>query len=170
MRTGAAGDTNNNGYGLGGGTVVAFDGDSYDWAGAGGGGHETAGGNTFSGSPMKAGAGGRGDSTFSEFYGAAGVGQFGGVKQRFYVAGGGGGGSGLQQGPGYVRTVGLGGLGGGGNGVGDDTGSSPTNSTPGTINTGGGGGGGGATGTTGSPVVRAASAGGSGVVIVRYAR
>jgi hypothetical protein len=90
------------------------------------------------------GAGGIGSSTYSSWGVATGIGQ--NVSGTYYLAGGGGGGS--------DSGAGAGGLGGGGAGA-------ALTATAGTANTGGGAG-----GSSNNPGV----AGGSGVVIVRYAK
>ena len=115
-------------------------------AGGGGGGAGTAG------VPVSAPAGSAGGAGSSSTLNAQGL--------AVYYAGGGGGGTADT----YFN-AGLGGIGGGGNGT---NGANTTPGYPGTISTGGGGGGG---GTQQSPVLRAnGGAGGSGVVIIRYAR
>jgi hypothetical protein len=98
------------------------------------------------------GDGGAGTSALSSWLAVAGIGQ--NVSGTYYVAGGGGGGN--QD----TRTAGAGGIGGGG------TGGYRANGIPGMVSTGAGGGGGGndlTNGFSGAP-------GGSGLVIVRYAK
>jgi hypothetical protein len=102
------------------------------------------------------------------------------VNGTYYAGGGGGWGyqSPTADGPSYSNTpytqsLGLGGLGGGGNGSKYYPASSPVikfNSTSGTVNTGGGGGGHDTSGnpSPSEPGNPANSAGGSGVVIIRY--
>jgi hypothetical protein len=118
----------------------------------GGGGFGAVGGNASSG---VGGAGGAGTSTYSSWLTATGTGLNG------FIAGGGGGIGGGGSG--------VGGAGGSGGGGGGANGSTPTTfASPGVkdavVNTGGGGGGG--FGSGGFPVGN----GGSGVVIVRYAK
>ena len=115
-------------------------------AGAGGGGGAGAVGSDNSGSTP--GPGGAGVNTYSAFLSATGLGVSG------YIAGGGGAGK-YQAGAGAVGGSGGGGTGGSG-GTDDDT--------AGTTNTGSGGG-----GSSNQAAARAGSAGGSGLVIVRYA-
>jgi len=102
------------------------------------------------------------------------------VNGTYYAGGGGGWGyqSPTADAPSYSNTpytqsLGLGGLGGGGNGSKYYTSSSPLikfNSTSGTVNTGGGGGGHDTSGnpSPSEPGNPANSAGGSGIVIIRY--
>jgi hypothetical protein len=116
-------------------------------SGAGGGGAGSAGANTVS--QKVAGAGGNGVNTYSSWANAT----FTGVNG--YFAGGAGGGGG----PSTTTTGGAGGLGGGGNGAGDNQ-----SATAGITNSGGGGGAG------GYPNGGAGQNGGSGLVIVRYAK
>lgn len=110
-------------------------------SGGGGGGAGAVGSNGTSGSAP--GNGGVGSSTYSSWGVVTGIGQ--NVNGTYYLAGGGGGGSYT----GSTYPTGNGGYGGGG-------GIAPSTYTTGTANTGGGG-------STGR-------AGGSGVVIVRYAK
>jgi len=119
---------------------------SADYQGGGGGGAGAAG--------SGAGNGGAGLNTLSSWFSTTGTGVSG------YVAGGGGGGQ-------YFYTTGtrLGGSGGGGNGGGWN-GSTIVAPVAGTANTGGGGGGAGSKDGQGA---KAGAAGGSGLVIVRYA-
>jgi hypothetical protein len=98
------------------------------------------------------GDGGAGTSALSSWLAVVGIGQ--NVSGTYYVAGGGGGGN--QD----TRTAGAGGIGGGG------TGGYRANGIPGMVSTGAGGGGGGndlTNGFSGAP-------GGSGLVIIRYAK
>lgn len=143
----AAGGSATSGQGYAGGTGGA---DSGNYAGAGGGGAGAVGANGNSGG--NAGNGGVGISTYSSWSSAIGIGE--NISGTYYLAGGGAGGS-------YSSTAAVGGYGGGGLG-----GSSAAVATAGLANTGGGGGasGGNSTGAgTGKN-------GGSGVVIVRYAK
>jgi hypothetical protein len=131
------------GYGNNGGTGTG----SGNAGGAGGGGAGAAG--TSGVNSTSAGAGGNGLNTWSTWATVTGTGDSG------YYAGGGSGGS-------YsTRTTPAGGLGGGGRG-GNNTGSQKA--TSGMTNTGGGGGG------AGDQSPNAGAMGGSGIVIVRYAR
>ena len=114
-----------------------------DYNSAGGGGAGGTGGNSATGT------GGVGSSTYSSWGLATNTGQ--NVGGTYYYAGGGGGG-------GYARAGGTGGSGGGGAG---GTNSPRSDAVAGTVNTGGGGGGGANTDS---------QAGGSGIVIVRYAK
>lgn len=131
------------GQGNSGGTSV---GAGSNYQGGGGGGAGAAG--------SGAGNGGAGLNTLSSWFSVTGTGVSG------YVAGGGGGGQ-------YFFTDGtrLGGAGGGGNGGGWN-GSTLVAPVAGTVNTGGGGGGAGSRDGQGA---KAGAAGGSGLVIVRYA-
>lgn len=119
---------------------------SADYQGGGGGGAGAAG--------SGAGNGGAGLNTLSSWFSTTGTGASG------YVAGGGGGGQ-------YFYSTGtrLGGSGGGGNGGGWN-GSTVVAAVAGTANTGGGGG---AAGSKDGNGAKAGAAGGSGLVIVRYA-
>jgi len=125
--------------------------------GGGGGGKTAAGQN--SNSNVKAGDGGAGTSSYSSWGSATSLGQ--NISGTFWFAGGGGGGVYDVVG---ARTAGTGGNGGGGTG-GQRLSATANNATPGLANTGGGGGGAGQNGAGSN-----ASAGGSGVVIVRYAK
>lgn len=120
-----------------------------EFGGGGGGGASQVGVNVApsSGVVSTLGNGGDGSSAYSSWGVATGVGQL--ISGTYYLAGGGGGG-------GRSATPGTGGAGGGGNG------SVTTVGTNGTANTGGGGGGANQGTTRGN--------GGSGVVIVRYAK
>ena len=118
---------------------------------SGGGGGASAAGDS------NASRGGDGSSAYSSWGAVTGTGQL--VSGTYYYAGGGGGN--------YAAggsTPGLGGYGGGGNGSSGNT--AGPYSTSGTANTGGGGGGG--SGQTASKFV--GGNGGSGIVIVRYAK
>jgi hypothetical protein len=114
-----------------------------DYNSAGGGGAGGTGGNSGTGT------GGVGSLSYSSWGSATGTGQ--NVSGTYYYAGGGGGG-------GYTRAGGTGGSGGGGKG---GTNSPRSNAEAGTVNTGGGGGGG---------ANSDSQSGGSGIVIVRYAK
>jgi hypothetical protein len=115
----------------------------------GGGGAGTAG--TLGGTD--GGAGGDGSSTYSSWHAITGTGVIsGGV---YYIAGGGGGGADTPSGH---TTAGAGGKGGGAAGSASSPGSAAT------ANTGGGGGGSGRVGGT----TQTGTAGGSGLIIVRY--
>ena len=113
--------------------------------GAGGGGAGAVGGNAGN---LTGGAGGIGINTYSSWHTATSTGVGG------YIAGGGGGGG--------NTSGGTGGSGGGGNG-----GTNAAVATDATANTGGGGGGG---GDQGSAPGYNGRAGGSGLVIIRYAK
>lgn len=113
--------------------------------GAGGGGAGAVGGNAGN---LTGGAGGIGINTYSSWHTATSTGVSG------YIAGGGGGGG--------NTSGGTGGSGGGGNG-----GTNAAVATDATANTGGGGGGG---GDQGSAPGYNGRAGGSGLVIIRYAK
>jgi hypothetical protein len=122
---------------------------------AGGGGAGAIGGNlvpasTSKGTPANAGSGGAGVS-IPEIANTTGTGV------ATYYAGGGGGGA-LLTSDGWNTTAGTGGLGGGGNGRQDSAAGSA-----GIVNTGGGGGGSAINANTGL-------AGGSGLVVIRYAK
>jgi hypothetical protein len=117
---------------------------------SGGGGGATAAGQNFQ--STASGAGGTGTSALSSWLAVTSIGE--NVSGTYYIAGGGGGGN---QG---TNINGVGGLGGGG------LGGNNRNGFPGIVSTGAGGGGGGndlTNGFSGAP-------GGSGVVIVRYAK
>jgi hypothetical protein len=139
------------GYGFAGGGN-SFNNNANGSSGGGGG----AGG--IGGSPtalnQSGGVGGVGRSSLSSWGLATGTGQL--SSGTYYYAGGGGGCA-------AQSTTNTGGLGGGG--IGGDAYTATGGSTSGTANTGGGGGGGVITGTA-----YQASAGGSGIVIVRYAK
>jgi len=139
--TGISGEGNNGGQDV-------FDNPPY--SGAGGGGAGAVGQNNQSNSV----AGNGGAGTFNAITNAALVGQLSGGN--YYLAGGGGGGIYGLAGSG---TGGTGGLGGGGNGCNGTSGTDVGQN--GTANTGGGAG--------GSSADATGRAGGSGVVIVRYA-
>ena len=117
----------------------------------GGGGGAGAVGVTPATNTSPAGNGGVGTSTYSSWGAATGFGQ--NVSGTYYFAGGGG--SAVF----YGTDWGIGGYGGGGTGT-----NQAGTATSGTANTGGGGGG------TGLPNAGFAGNGGSGVVIVRYAK
>ena len=138
--------TGTSGQGNNGGTGANY------LAGAGGGGAGVVGSNATN--DTSPGAGGNGVSTYSSWGLVTGTGQ--NVSGTVYYAGGGGGGKNSTGG-----TAPAGGYGGGGAGT---TGADSTG-TPGTANTGGGGGAG-----SNSTIGVAGSAGGSGLVIVRYAK
>lgn len=121
--------------------------------GSGGGGGAGVAGST--GTAIKGGDGGNGVNTYSSWADATGTGVNG------YYAGGGGGAAYTDK-----SAIGIGGLGGGGNGAADFAGSSGNanaiSATNGVVNTGSGGGG-------GTDYTRR-GIGGSGIVIVRYAK
>lgn len=149
------GGGNGGGYGANSGAGVAAGAGNYSGgisssnnnSGAGGGGASSAGGNSTSGSPGNGGAG----INWSTYLGTS-------LGENGYFAAGGGGGARSPSG----GTGGSGGNGGGGAG-----GTGAQAGTAGTANTGGGGGGG---GYRNSPTYEGVGgAGGSGIVIVRYA-
>jgi hypothetical protein len=145
--TGGSGGAGTSGQGFVGGN--GGNNASLDYRAGGGGGGAGAGGSNATGT-AEAGAGGVGSSTYSSWN----IGQY--VAGTYYLAGGGAGGSWA----GSIESA-SGGYGGGGNGAGSVIGTVPvTSSTAGSPNTGGGGGGGGYDST--------GSAGGSGVVVIRY--
>lgn len=119
---------------------------------SGGGGAGGVGGNGGNNS-ARTGVGGVG-LYYDAFGSATGTGHY--TNSHYYYAGGGGGGAGQT-----ANSATAGGYGGGGNGAGSDQ--NPV-ATAGTANTGGGGGGTGYGNTSGS----SNTAGGSGIVIVRY--
>lgn len=139
--TGGAG-TSGQGFAGGNGSGVNYDGET-----GGGGGAGSVGGN---GNGSGSGDGGVGLSTYSSWGSITSTGQ--NVSGTYYYAGGGGGGWQTSS-----TVTGSGGYGGGGNGA-----AAGVASIAGTANTGGGGGGGAGGGSLGR-------AGGSGVVIIRYA-
>lgn len=147
------GASNNGALGTSGQGTAGGNGGGSDGGGGGGGGAAVAGGNGTNGNPgAVGGTGGNGTSSYSSWLSAANLGQ--NVGGTYYIAGGGGGGS-------YLSTSGgVGGYGGGA--TGGKVSTAPTDS--GVTNSGSGGGGGGA----GGPA--SGSNGGSGFVIVRYAR
>lgn len=150
---GGAGGNGSNGSGVTGGTATSGQGYAGGAAygsgsGGGGGGAGGSGVNGINATPANGGNGGAGLSNAISGGGATGVGQL--VSGSYYLAGGGGGGADS------TGTPGVGGIGGGGNGG--------TTTTIGAINTGGGGGGGSNTTQLNG------SNGGSGVIIVRYAK
>ena len=124
-------------------------------SGGGGGGASTAGVNSTNGAPQSGNSGTAGDGGQGSYVVSAGFagcnGDTGPVSGARYFSGGGGGGSNSTGGP-----NGAGGDGGGGRGA--------PSSIAGTANTGGGGGGGSHAGNPPSQ----GSAGGSGIVIIRY--
>jgi len=146
------------------------------WGSSGSSGTVTgAAGNTPSTSPSQGNNGGDGASTGSTYRGGGGGGGAGAVGSNGGIAQGGNGGAGLNTLSSWLSTTGLGvsgyiagGGGGGSNGLpysaggagGGGAGGDTGNATAGTANTGGGGG-----GVYGN---YPASAGGSGVVIIRY--
>lgn len=140
---GGVGAGNVGGAGTAGQGSSGGNGNATSQSGGGGGGATVAGGPGIIGS---AGAGGGGTVAYSSWASVTGTGANG------YYAGGGGGGAH----PSWV--AGLGGLGGGGNGA------ATSNAVAGVAGTGSGGGGG--AGNTAYP----AASGGSGLVIVRYAK
>ena len=141
---GATGGTGTAGQGNNGGTGAG----SGFYGQGGGGGASAVGAN---GTTTAGGAGGAGSNTYSTWLSATGTGVSG------YLAGGGGGSGDFRQ-----TNTGSGAGGSGGGGAGSPNGS--TAGVAGTANTGGGGGGGG----YGAPAQNG-GAGGSGLVIVRYA-
>jgi hypothetical protein len=150
----SGGGTATSGQGSNGGTGST---QSNVGVGGGGGGKTAVGQN--SNSNTKAGDGGSGSSAYSSWMIRASLGQD--ISGTRWLAGGGGGGVYDVVGS---RTPGVGGNGGGGTG-GSRLAGSAFNATAGLSNTGGGGGGAGQNGGGSN-----ASAGGSGLVIVRYAK
>lgn len=145
----SAGGSATSGQGFAGGSGGT---DSATWRSGGGGGGASAvgtAGTAGGGGTGQGGAGGAGSNTYSSWLSATGFGVSG------FIAGGGGGGSGTSP-----ATAALGGSGGGGNGAVYDGAAS----VAGTIYTGSGGGGGGFNTTPNG------ASGGSGLVIVRYAK
>jgi len=146
---GGSGGAGTSGQGYAGG--AGYNGESNGSGGGGGAGGvgESVSGNT------NGGAGGIGATSalINAIGSATGYGQLSGGN--YYFAGGGGGGTQRSY------TQGAGGLGGGGTGGSAVTSTQPTNGTLGTGGGAGGGGGGGATAITN---------GGSGIVVVRYAK
>lgn len=161
---GGAGDSNltyaNGGSGGGGSNTTAGTGTSgqgnnggisfYGASVSSGGGGGGAGAVGTAGISSKGGNGGAGTNTYSSWLTTIGQGGASG-----YLAGGGGGGTEASGG-----TIGTGGSGGGGSGGKYYT---TTLATAGTVNTGGGGGGG------ANPSANPGKAGGSGILIIRYA-
>ena len=161
---GGAGDSNltyaNGGSGGGGSNTTAGTGTSgqgnnggisfYGASVSAGGGGGGAGAVGTAGISSKGGNGGAGTNTYSSWLTTIGQGGASG-----YLAGGGGGGTEASGG-----TIGTGGSGGGGSGGKYYT---TTLATAGTVNTGGGGGGG------ANPSANPGKAGGSGILIIRYA-
>lgn len=141
---GTVGQGNNGGIGN-----FSGSGSTRQYAGGGGGGAGAVG---VTASAGVGGNGGAGSNTYSTWATTTSTGISG------YYAGGGGGGAGRESGAGGI-TAGNGGAGGGGNGAGESLAA-----IAGIANTGGGGGGG-----NNGVFQRAAAAGGSGIVIVRYA-
>ena len=137
------------GYGFGGGTGYNPSNVGYTMSGGGGGGAGAVGANA---SSNVGGNGGAGLNTWSSWASATNTGVSG------YYAGGGGG---SVIGYNSVGTVGTGGAGGGGTGTNSNGNNTAKTPNPGTVNTGSGGSGGGNQETGG--------AGGSGIVIIRYA-
>jgi hypothetical protein len=142
-------------------------------AGGGGGGFSVAGGNVSEVSATQGygGAGGNGTSTYSSWGAATNTGQL--VSSTYYYAGGGGGGNSGATNVGAAAAVGgYGGGGAGGQTVSNSTTPAPTtggvSGSAGLANTGGGGGGGGQNMGSGADGIGAS--GGSGIVIVRYAK
>lgn len=127
-------------------------------SGGGGGGATSAGANGATSGTIKGGNGGAGTNSVTNWGALSGVLDSTKLGVSGYLAGGGGGGTGT--GSGAISSTG--GSGGGGNG--GNNGSSAAAPTAGTVNTGSGGGGGGRY----SPQ-NVGAAGGSGVVIIRYA-
>ena len=154
--TGSGGSSNQGnsdgatGYGSAGGAGYR----NSNLAGGGGGGAGGVGGTVGSGTDGYGGAGGVGLSTWSSWGLATNTGQNSGGT--YYYAGGGGG-----NGRATDTAGGAGGLGGGGKGAGPRA--TGTLAVNGTSNTGGGGGG-------GDDLTYTGATGGSGIVIVRYAR
>jgi hypothetical protein len=146
----AGGSGGGGGGGQAGGTATSLQGNNGGTGagnqGAGGGGKGAVGGNA-TGGVGAAGNGGAGSNTWSSWLSATSLGVSG------YIAGGGGGGGN----PGTTTAAGTGGSGGGANGSYSGTPSAAT------TNTGSGGGGGGYNTTPFN-----GSAGGSGIVIIRY--
>lgn len=146
------------------GSAGATGGSSSGWYGGGGGG---AGGGGYNGTSSGGGAGGVGTTWFSAFDTTTAT-RLKLTDKTGYFGGGGGGGITASSGP---VSGGAGGIGGGGNGGGDGAilslGRSGATGAPGTANTGGGGGGAGLKQVTGTD--SPGGAGGSGVVILRYA-
>ena len=146
--TGSQGSNGGNGSDAGGGNA----------SGGGGGGATGAGANGTTSGTIKGGNGGTGTNSVTNWGSLSAVLSSINLGVSGYLAGGGGGGTGT--GSGAISSTG--GSGGGGNG--GNNGSSPAVPTAGTVNTGSGGGGGGRT----SPQ-NIGAAGGSGIVIIRYA-
>lgn len=155
---GGGGGVYSNGGGLGGGSGGGGSG-GVGLGGSGTSGQGFAGGNALAGTSAPystgggGGAGGAGGNGGGSAAGNGGQGLLYNISGTpTWYAGGGGGGTGTS------GTFGLGGIGGGAPGV---SGTSVTNNTAGTANTGGGGG-------AGSDGLGVGSAGGSGIVILRY--
>lgn len=137
--------TGTSGEGSNGGTGI----DGGGSAGGGGGGGATAAGSNATISPKTSGAGGAGSSAYSSWGSATSTGQ--NINGTYWYAGGGAGGAAVD----LSTSAASGGNGGGGAGSASNLG------IAGTANTGGGAGGG---------FKNAGSAGGSGIVIIRYAK
>ena len=134
-----------------------------NYVGGGGGGSGAVGETAASQTPVNAPKGGDGLSTYSSWVIATSMGEV--VNGVGYIAGGGGGSKSNNATP-VETNRSFGGYGGGGRGaVMIFTGASTTDPEPGKVNSGGGGGGGGFVSNS-----LTCSAGGSGVVIVRYAK
>ncbi len=145
------------------GNVGADRSSSSNYEGSGGGG---AGGAGTSNTATNAGSGGVGVSTYSSWLSATGFGE--NVAGTYYIAGGGGGG--WSSAGATIANIGAGGYGGGGRG-GYSNQSTTVDVAPvaGTANTGGGGGGA-PNDLTGNNTNTYGASGGSGLVIVRYAK
>lgn len=134
-----------------------------NYVGGGGGGSGAVGETAATQTPATAPSGGNGTSAYSSWVIATGIGDV--VSGTGYVAGGGGGNKSNNAAP-TVTARSFGGYGGGGRGAEmDGSGSTLVSAENGRINTGSGGGGGGNSSNT-----NICAAGGSGVVIVRYAK
>lgn len=154
-QAGGSGSQGNNG-GTANGSVSQY-------IGAGGGGYSAAGSANTSNA---AGAGGAGTSAYSSWGIVTGTGE--NVSGTYYYAGGGGGG---WSSAGAVSTQsGVGGYGGGGRGGWTNSSTSVDNPGVAGISTSGGGGGGAGNDVSGNNANSAGANGGSGVVIVRYAK
>lgn len=134
-----------------------------NYVGGGGGGSGAVGETAATQTPVTAPSGGNGLSTYSSWVIATSIGEI--VNGVGYIAGGGGGSKSDNAAP-VVTNRSFGGYGGGGRGaIMFGSGLTGTSAEPGKTNTGGGGGGGGNVSNT-----NICAAGGSGVVIVRYAK
>jgi hypothetical protein len=138
----------------GGNATSSGSGTTRRYVAGGGGGAGAAGSNATTG---VAGNGGIGTSAYTSWGYATSTGQL--LTGTYYYAGGGGGGAGRES-SGSAVVAGIGGVGGGGDGGGADY---SKTSAVGTANTGGGGGGG-----INGVSTQSGSAGGSGLVIIRY--